>query len=249
MKKMSLNKSLIALSISALFLAGCAQKDAVSSANAIEKDPTKVEVVAQTESAKANKMFDDAFKANIDRSPMMQTYLGIKKDYDKWNDISEENTAKELAITKTQLESLKTIDKSKLDAQTLISYRLAEQRLQNTIDDHKWRFHNYPVNQMFGLHSQIPAFLINQHSITSVDDANAYISRVERSQKLLEQLIDGLKLREDKGIIAPKFVFEHVIRDSKNLLNGAPFDTNGESTVLADFAKKVDKLEIADEEK
>ena len=249
MKKMSLNKSLIALSISAVFLAGCAQNDAVSSANTIEKEPTKVEVVAQTESAKANKMFDDAFKANIDRSPMMQTYLGIKKDYDKWNDISEENTAKELAITKTQLENLKTIDKSKLDAQTLISYRLAEQRLQNTIDDHKWRFHNYPVNQMFGLHSQIPAFLINQHSITSVDDANAYISRVERSQKLLEQLVDGLKLREDKGIIAPKFVFEHVIRDSKNLLNGAPFDTNGESTVLADFAKKVDKLEIADEEK
>lgn len=248
-KKMSLNKSLIALSVSAVLLAGCTQNDAVSSANTIEKDPTKVEVVAQTESEKANKMFDDAFKANIDRSPMMQTYLGIKKDYDKWNDISEENTAKELAITKTQLESLKAIDKSKLDAQTLISYRLAEQRLQNTIDDHKWRFHNYPVNQMFGLHSQIPAFLINQHSITSVDDANAYISRVERSQKLLEQLIDGLKIREDKGIIAPKFVFEHVIRDSKNLLNGAPFDTNGESTVLADFAKKVDKLEIADEEK
>ena len=78
-------------------------------------------------------------------------------------------------------------------------------RLENQIEDHQWRFHSYPVHQMRGLHSQIPAFLINQHSISNEKEARDYISRVQKSQKLLDQLIDNLKLREDLGIIAPKF--------------------------------------------
>lgn len=102
---------------------------------------------------------------------------------------------------------------------------------------------------MYGTHSQVPAFLINQHAIVNVKDAKDYISRVEGAEKLMEQLVEQLKLREDKGIIAPKFVFEHVIRDSQNILIGAPFDQQADSTILADFSRKVNKLNVSDSEK
>ncbi len=120
---------------------------------------------------------------------------------------------------------------------------------ENQIADYQWRFHNYPVNQMYGTHSQIPAFLINQHSISTIKEAQDYISRVQGAQKLLEQLVTQLQLREDKGIIAPTFVFEHVIRDSKNILIGAPFDKEADSTIFADFTRKVNKLKISEQEK
>jgi len=234
-------KSLLALAISSVvFVTACS--------TAPEKQKTAQSAPSETSqvnaSVQANKKFDEIYKAGVMRSPMLQTYLGIKEDYDKWNDISEENTLKELAITKADLATIQAMDTSNFDTQTKVSHSLYIQRLENSIADHKWRFHNYPVHQMRGLHSQIPAFLINQHSITNEKEARDYISRVQKSQKLLSQLVDNLKLREDLGIIAPKFVFAHVLRDANNIITGAPFDAGSASTVLADFTKKVNKLDL-----
>ncbi|MDT0605164.1 DUF885 domain-containing protein [Thalassotalea castellviae] len=248
-----IKKSVLAVAVSsALMLTACNDSQETAKENSAQS-ASKVETsVAETNldaSAQANKLFDELYKAGVMRNPMFQTYLGIKDDYDKWNDISEENTLKELAITKKDLATIKAIDVSKLDAQTKISHTLYVQKLENSIADHKWRFHSYPVNQMFGLHSQIPAFLINQHSIANEKEAQDYISRVKGTKTLLKQLVDNLKLREERGIIAPKFVFEHVIRDSNNIITGAPFENGEASTVLADFTRKVTKLEIDEEKK
>lgn len=234
-------KSLLALAISSVVL--------VSACNTTQEKQATTQPIATAEqqtdaSAQANKQFDEIYKAGVMRSPMLQTYLGIKKDYDKWNDISEENTLKELAITQANLATIKAMDTTDFDAQTKISHSLYIQRLENNIADHKWRFHNYPVHQMRGLHSQIPAFLINQHFISNEKEARDYISRVQKSQKLLGQLVDNLKLREERGIIAPKFVFAHVLRDANNIITGAPFNDGDASTILADFTKKLDKLTL-----
>jgi len=243
---MLLKKPLLVIAISSALLSACSQPITSTASTSVEQNSADVAI---SESEKANQLFDSIFKASINRNPVMQTYLGIKKDYDKWNDLSEENSAVELAFDKADLEKIKKIDTDKLDPQTLISYRLYVQKLENSINDYQWRFHNYPVNQMFGTHSQIPAFLINQHSISNVKEAQDYIARVKGAKKLIAQLVTQLKLREDKGIIAPKFVFEHVIRDANNILIGAPFSDGKDSTLLADFTSKIDKLAITDEEK
>ena len=44
------------------------------------------------ESEKANEFFARVFKDTLSRNPEMQTYLGIKDDYSKWNDISDEKS-------------------------------------------------------------------------------------------------------------------------------------------------------------
>ncbi len=247
---MTFKKSLLVVAVSAALLSACSQESSAPQQET-SKQATTASSTAQAPSAseQANQLFDDIFKAGVDRNPIRQTYLGIKKDYGKWHDLSPENAEKELAIAKENLAKIQAIDVNTLDAQTQISHSLYKQSFENQIADYKWRFHNYPVNQMYGTHSQIPAFLINQHSISNIKEAQDYIARVQGAQKLLEQLVVQLKLREDKGIIAPKFVFEHVIRDSKNILVGAPFDSEANSTIFADFSKKVAKLSISDEEK
>ena len=63
---------------------------------------------------------------------MFQSYLGIKKDYDKWNDLSEENNDKELEITKQELQMLlDSINPEALDFQTRISYQLFKENAEN----------------------------------------------------------------------------------------------------------------------
>ncbi|MGQ0827168.1 MAG: DUF885 domain-containing protein [Bacteroidota bacterium] len=201
------------------------------------------------ESKKANDFFDRVFDAAVDRDPVRQSYLGIKKDYSKWTDISDAHAQKELEITKAELDSLhKNFDVEKLDEQTRISYRLFEKECKEKIDNFKWRFHNYPVNQMDGLHTSAPAFLINIHTITNKQDAEAYISRLSGIIDLFDQLITNLKIREEKNIIPPKFVFPYVINDCKNMLSGAPFEKEKPANaLLEDITNKVNSLTDIDD--
>lgn len=233
--------TLIAATVSAALLAGCQGTPANNST--ANSAPVQQQVV-QSEVAKANAFFEEVFNRNVMRSPVYQTYMGIKKDYDKWDDESEARAKEDLALAKKDLATLATIDRAKLDANTQISYDLMQQNLEQSIADYQWRYHNYPVNQMFGTHSMVAAFLINQHQISTVEDAKAYIARLNGVPKLFTQLQTNLQTRADKGIIAPKFVFPHVIEASQNIIKGAPFGGDKDSTLLADFKRKVDKLDI-----
>ena len=237
-----LKRSILAAAISAVFLAGCQNATTTTEAT------TQV-VTEQTQSERANAFFEEVFMRGVMRSPVYQTYMGIKQDYDKWDDGSEARALENLALAKKDLITLKAFDRSQLDDATKVSYDLMKQNLEEQIADFKWRHHNYPVNQMFGTHSMIPAFLINQHQIADKSDATAYISRLNGVPAVLEQLQQDLETRANKDIIAPKFVFPHVIDSSKNILKGAPFSGTEDSTLLADFKRKVDALEIDNTEK
>lgn len=244
---MKFKPSLIAIALS-IGLSACADRTAMVTETTAE--PTAPQEVQElTESQKANQMFDEIFMAGVMRSPIYQTYLAIKQDYGKWDDLSEARAEENYQFTLDNLARIKTIDVSKLDAQTAMSHQLFVQQLENQIANHKWRYHNYPVNQMFGTHSMVPSLLINQHQVTDVSDAEAYISRLNGVEQLFADLILGLEKRAEMGIIAPKFVYPYVISDSQNLLTGAPFDDNGESTLLADFTRKVNALDIEQTEK
>jgi len=250
---MTFKKSLLVVAVTAALLSACSKQSTTQQSSTQQSGSQATASLSADDitaaSEQANQLFDTIFKAEVNRNPVRQTYLGIKTDYDKWHDLSPENVKNELAIAKENLALIQAIDIKRLDAQTKISHSLYVQNFENHIADYKWRFHSYPVNQMYGTHSQIPAFLINQHSISNIKEAQDYIARVQGAQTLLEQLVVQLKLREDRNIIAPKFVFEHVIRDSKNILIGAPFDNKANSTIFADFSKKVAKLNISDKEK
>lgn len=236
--------TLIAATISVALLAGCQQATQQSMpAPAVQAQPV------QSEIDKANAFFEDTFNRDVMSSPVYQTYMGIKKDYDKWDDNSEEKARKDLAQAKDDLAKLNSIKRAQLDTATQVSYDLKKQALEASIADFKWRYHTYPVNQMYGTHSMVPAFLINQHQISNVKEANDYIARLNGVPDVFDQLITGLEIRADKNIIAPKFVFPHVIDSSKNIIKGAPFEQGDDSTLLADFKRKVNALKIDQAEK
>ena len=201
------------------------------------------------ESAKANAFFERVFNEAVDRSPEFQTQLGIKKDYDKWDDDSDARRTEDLALSAEHLAELKrTINFEALNHQTQLSYRLWVRQAERGIEGFKWRLYNYPVNQMFGEHSGTPAFLINYHRIDDVKDAQAYIARLNGIKPRFDELIVGLESRRAKGIVPPRFVFPLVIDSCKGLITGEPFDTSGKpSTLLEDFAKKVSKLNGVDQ--
>ena len=213
--------------------------------------PVELNPKVVAESEKANAFFERIYNEKVDRFPEWQTYLGIKKDYGDWNNDSDEIELRELEFTKENVEWLKSsINYDFLDLQTKISYRLALQNAENAVNHFKYRLYNYPVNQMFGRHTDIASFLINMHLVADARDAKAYVSRLNGVEQVFEQLLENLKLRDELGVIPPKFVFPRAIESCRNIISGAPFDESGEDSALwGDFRKKLQALDMDEPQK
>lgn len=196
------------------------------------------------ESKKANDFFERAYQDRVDRSPELQTYLGLKTDYGRWDDESETRVTEDFAREVALLAELKrTVNFAALDPQTQLSYRLWVREAEHAIEGFRWRHHDYPVNQMFGRHTALVALLISQHRIDDVKDAEAYVERLRGLKAKLATVVENLEIRRAKGIVPPKFVFPIVLESSRGIVQGAPFDGSGKpSTLLEDFEGKLAKL-------
>jgi uncharacterized protein (DUF885 family) len=202
---------------------------------------------AKIDSEQANALYDELFMETLRDSPEYMTYMGMRERYDEWDDYSQEAHDRWVARSENQLQQLQAMDPSQLDKTTGLSLTLYKQRLQNSLDDRPWRYHRYPVNQMRGMHAGIPSFLINQHLIANLEEAQAYIARVNGTSQLLADVIVDLNIRADKGVLAPQFAFSHSIRDSKNIIVGIDDNSGQENPLMTDFKTKVADLAIADD--
>lgn len=203
---------------------------------------------ADDDSKRANEFLDKCFDEFVAAHPQMETSLGIKTHNDQWNDISDEAAKRDLETSQKNLEELKRrFPKEKLDKQTQLTCDLFEFQVRREAEGWKYRFDNYPVNQMFGVHSEIPTFLINIHKIDNEKDARAYIARLNGIPKLFDQLLANLKAREEHGVIPPKFVFPLVLEACEKVIRGQPFEESGAaSPLLEDFTKKAGALKEID---
>jgi uncharacterized protein (DUF885 family) len=194
-------------------------------------------------------LLDDLFMERVKESPQYMTYLGMRERYDEWDDNSDIAADKRLQVTLDHLERVKAIDLTNVNDSAKLSVKMFIEQADMSIEADRWRYHNYPVSQMRGVHGRIPSFLINEHLIANESEAKAYIKRLEGVPKVLNQLIVNLEIRENKNIIAPKFVFPLVIESIDKMLAGAPFEDGPDSTLLADFKRKIDALDITDDTK
>jgi uncharacterized protein (DUF885 family) len=204
--------------------------------------------VDEAEVKKARQFFESVFQDAVLDSPEFQASLGYKSNYDKWDDITWQASRQKAYRAKDDLDYLeKNIDFDKLDENTKISYRLMVKRLQRTIDNDNFIFHNYLITHRGGKHSRIPSFLINYHRIDEEQDVKDYISRLRNVEPLMDDLILQLKLRQDVKKIAPAFVFPQAIKTSENIISGYPFEeTEKQNVIYEDFMKKLNALEMSD---
>ena len=232
--------------IAALIMLGAC--NTISQQQIAVSNPEIITEAEKSESIQLNEWFEVKFQEAVSRSPMTQTYLGIKDDYDKWDDASHENAEAELDFQRKSIAYMReNFDYDLLDDQAKLSWRLAEYELALAEAAFPYWYHTYTFNQMFGVQSGIPAFLVNQHRVTSLEDATAYVSRLEGVQEYLAQNIANAEQSAELGIRPPAFVYEYVLADSKGVITGYPFtsdiaDGTEDSPLMEDFRGKVQVL-------
>ncbi|NNL88829.1 MAG: DUF885 domain-containing protein, partial [Marinicaulis sp.] len=245
MTKFNYNPLIASVSAIAL-LAGCAPTENSTTANT-----ETAAKPAETESERLNAWFEDKFEARLARSPMFQTFLGRKTNYDKWDNATDEFRVEGHALQMAALEEMRRdFDYDALDPNTQLSWRLAEYDIEQDDKAFPFRNHWYVFSHFRGPHSGVPPFLINQHRISTMDDAEAYITRLNGISEYLGQHQANAEAQYARGIYPPKWSYAKMIETSKNILSGAPFEDSDEpSILLADFEKKIADLDISDDER
>lgn len=241
----TLKISAIAMAISGLMACSEAPQSTSPATTADTERPAQM----QSESERLAAFFERTFQDDLKRSPQFQSYLGIKWDYDKWGDVSDAFADETIAIAKNRLQEISQFDTSKLSEQEKMSIRLFKLGIERDLENDKYRHHTYIVHQFRAAHTSVPSFLINIHRVTSVDDAKAYIGRLDNVKGYFDQVVDQMQLRENLGVFPPKWAYDQMIEASQNVISGIPFDTSDKpSTLWKDFSDKVDALNLSESE-
>lgn len=205
--------------------------------------------VQSDEDARLDAFFEAIFQRSLDRNPTRQSALGIRRDQDKWDDISEARELEDHRLREADQAALKGFDAARLSPQAALSLRMFARSTEHALRDFEWRHHDYVMTQMGGMHTRVPSTLTNSHPIANRADAEAYIKRLDAVAPLMAQAIRRMAAQEARGIRPPRFVYGLVVEPCLNLLKGAPFGGESDSPILADFRGKVVKADLSDAER
>ncbi len=198
------------------------------------------------------------FRAFLDRSmvkmafesPETLTSLGFLESVGitGHNALLDDDSPAAMDKTFTQVRALRdtllSYQDADLDDNQRISKDIALYLADFALASEPYRYHNYPVNQLFGVQNGYPSFMLAQHQVHSVEDAENYLSRLIAVKTKFGQTFEGLKLREAKGIIPPKFVIERVLTEMNDFIN-APVEDN---ILYSSFKTKLADTQISADE-
>ncbi|WP_448551046.1 DUF885 domain-containing protein [Thalassotalea montiporae] len=137
--------------------------------------------------------------------------LGIKGHNAKLDDNSPQSTDELYEKLPKIKEVLLSYDDDSLSESDQLSKEITLYLLEFGEQSEPFRYHNYPVNQLFGVQNGYPSFMEAQHQVHSVEDAENYLSRLEAVRVKFAQTLAGIQLREEKGILPPRFVVDRVL--------------------------------------
>jgi uncharacterized protein (DUF885 family) len=187
---------------------------------------------------------DAAFDAQIALSPESQTHLGFKTNYDKLDDYTDAADVRRQQLAEQQLKDMRARFKpEQLGESARVSYRLFEHQVERDRESFRFRNLRFPVSTNGSPAGAIPVLLINNHKVDSVADAQAYIARIRETERVMREVTATMRKQAAAGIIPNKVNFAPARADARKVVTGAPFDGGADSTVMADFRKKVAALD------
>ncbi|NVJ49218.1 MAG: DUF885 domain-containing protein [Gammaproteobacteria bacterium] len=163
--------------------------------------------------------------------------FGIKGHQSQLDDASPESTDELFAKVKEYREMLLSYEDLTEDEQ--LSKDIMLYLMDYAIELEPYRYHNYPVNQLFGAQSNFPSFMDAQHQVHDERDAEDYIARLHAVKRKFSQIKQGLVIREENGIIPPRFVIDRVLAEMNEFVD-KPIEENILYTSLKDKLAKTD---------
>lgn len=167
--------------------------------------------------------------------------FGITSHNGKLADVSPAHERKQIDRIKRDLAQLHEYPLDKQSPSQRLSTEVMDWFLKVQAEGEPFLYYDYPVNQLFGVQNQFPSFMANTHRLLAPRDCDYYIKRLEAVPVKFDGLLEGLKLRQEKGIIPPRFVVEEVLKEMNDFV-ATPAAQNILATSFKTRAAKIAKL-------
>jgi len=117
------------------------------------------------------------------------------------------------------LNILRSFDRETLSSEEQVSYDVYEWYLDDIVRAGEFMYYDYPATffPVTAVHEGVLYFFTDLHPVADLKDAKDYVARLEKVDIKFEQLLEGLKLREDEGIIPPMFATQWALYGLRNL--------------------------------
>jgi uncharacterized protein (DUF885 family) len=198
-----------------------------------------------------NLFYEKVFAQTVFDEPELLSSLGLVEQFGfnkhngKLNDVSPSHQQKFLDRWKKDLSQLHEYPLDRQTPSQRLSTHVLDWFLTKETEGEKWQWHNYPVNQLFGVQNEFPSFMANTHRLLSKQDCDYYLMRLEALPKKFDQLLEGLRVREEKQILPPRFVVDEVLIEMNGFI-AKPAAENILATSFKTRAGKIAKLTDAE---
>ena len=162
-----------------------------------------------------DKFLDNEIIESALKSPESLTNFGLDDlDFltnhnEKWDDYSikaNEDAYENFLEYESKLNSL---DANSLERSAKLNLMVAKFSAENQKRQFEsFEYHQGPFIQFYGSHLGFVDFMTDTHKIGDQKDAEDYIKRVHGIAKAINELMEVEKLRADRGLFSPKFVYE-----------------------------------------
>ena len=173
--------------------------------------------------------------------------IGIEGHNAKLDDDSLAAGDRTFAMLKDAHATLLSYADEDLSQADKLSKDIALSLMNIAVEGEAFRFHNYPLNQMFGAQSNFPSFMESSHQVHDVGDAEDYVTRLTLVRTKFEQILEGLRHREKLGILPPQFVVTKVLEEMRGFV-ATPAEEGILMTALLSKMEEA-KLPAADQER
>ena len=194
-----------------------------------------------------NLFYEKVFVQVLFDEPELLSSLGLVEQFGftshngKLSDESPAHQQKVFERWKRDLADLRGYPLDRQSSSQRLSTHVLEWFLERQVEGEKYQWHNYPVNQLFGVQNQFPSFMANTHRLLTKRDCDYYLMRLDALPAKFGQLLESLKVREQKQILPPRFVVEEVLKEMTDFI-AKPASENILTTSFKSRAAKIGNL-------
>ena len=192
-----------------------------------------------------NQWFDARYEEELQFSPIQLSFLGRKERNHELGSFSYAAFTEELAWKKQTVEELRRLyDYDSLTPAEQISYDIWIYQYEQAAASAEYFYNGLSFDQMSGIQSFIPTFLINFHRVEDESDLRAYIARIKDVAPRMEEMLETAQKSADAGVVSPGFALDGVIDQASAIIDGRPFTetTAKDSDLWADFQQEAQAL-------
>jgi len=182
--------------------------------------PTDVEVRHQ----QLNALIADLWEWHLQQAPVFASIIGDKRYNDQLPNISEKAILERDAKEKEFLKRFEAIDPTGLPHQDVLNRELEIRDLKEDAEWVELKLWQMPVNQMHGIHIDMPQ-LVSVLSFQTVKDYDDYIARLNQMPRMFDDDIANMRKGMANGLMPPKFLLEKVVEQANGIASQAPEQT------------------------